>query len=273
MIQVGEHVNIIDLFEVLELIQDTKTTLFLVLELITGGELFERMKQTLNYNPTKMINTTSYHCNYSNHSSPNYNKNNSNIGSPIVLGCTSQYSIDQDSSMSPLISNHFNTYKSEKFARRYFNQLLSGIHYCHQKGVVHRDLKPENLLLSDLSENAILKIADFGLSAVVFASESLSFNPMMNIEDPTVISTPSLTIPSSSQSMYCHNISSENNIPASPTLSRNGNNPQLFRNHHTNNSNPISVKFQNPSSTSIPGSTRNNIHSTASMNDARTGIS
>jgi serine/threonine protein kinase len=38
-------------------------------------------------------------------------------------------------------------------------------------GVVHRDLKPENLLLSDPTDTAILKIADFGLSAVVFATE------------------------------------------------------------------------------------------------------
>jgi serine/threonine protein kinase len=44
MIQIGEHQNIIDLIEVLELIQDTRTTLFLVLELITGGELFDKMK-------------------------------------------------------------------------------------------------------------------------------------------------------------------------------------------------------------------------------------
>jgi serine/threonine protein kinase len=40
-------------------------------------------------------------------------------------------------------------------------------------GVVHRDLKPENLLLSDPSDTAILKIADFGLSAVVFAREGV----------------------------------------------------------------------------------------------------
>jgi len=40
--------------------------------------------------------------------------------------------------------------------------------------VVHRDLKPENLLLSDPSDSAILKIADFGLSAVVFATECVS---------------------------------------------------------------------------------------------------
>ena len=44
MMQLGEHQNIIKLYEVLELIQDSKTTLFLVLELVTGGEMFERMK-------------------------------------------------------------------------------------------------------------------------------------------------------------------------------------------------------------------------------------
>ena len=47
---------------------------------------------------------------------------------------------------------------------------------CFTIGVVHRDLKPENLLLSDPSESAILKIADFGLSAVVFASEGSDHN-------------------------------------------------------------------------------------------------
>ena len=52
---------------------------------------------------------------------------------------------------------------------------LSSFLPCQHRflGVVHRDLKPENLLLSDPSESAILKIADFGLSAVVFASEGV----------------------------------------------------------------------------------------------------
>jgi serine/threonine protein kinase len=50
MVQIGEHPNIIDLLEVLELIQDSKTTLFLVLELINGGELFDRMKAELHTN-------------------------------------------------------------------------------------------------------------------------------------------------------------------------------------------------------------------------------
>ncbi|XP_050214721.1 CBL-interacting serine/threonine-protein kinase 8 isoform X2 [Mercurialis annua] len=51
---------------------------------------------------------------------------------------------------------------SEAEARRYFQQLIDGVDYCHSKGVYHRDLKPENLLL-DSQEN--LKISDFGLSA------------------------------------------------------------------------------------------------------------
>lgn len=74
MARIGEHPNIIELLEVLELIQDTKTTLFLVLELVNGGELFDRMK----------------------------------------AGCVAG--------------------NTETFARRYFNQLMSGIEYCHKKG-------------------------------------------------------------------------------------------------------------------------------------------
>ncbi|KAI9520469.1 Calcium/calmodulin-dependent protein kinase type IV [Dissostichus eleginoides] len=39
--------------------------------------------------------------------------------------------------------------------------------YLHENGVVHRDLKPENLLYADLSLDAPLKIADFGLSKII----------------------------------------------------------------------------------------------------------
>ncbi len=110
MYLVGNHPNIIELKGVMELVQDSKSTLFLVLELINGGELFERM-----------------------------------------------HSVREE--------------ERDVFARKYFTQLLSGIAYCHSRGVVHRDLKPENLLLSNPSEGAILKIADFGLSTVVFTQE------------------------------------------------------------------------------------------------------
>ncbi|KAK3015330.1 hypothetical protein RJ639_007273 [Escallonia herrerae] len=52
---------------------------------------------------------------------------------------------------------------SEDLSRRYFQQLVSAVGYCHSRGVFHRDLKPENLLLD---ENWDLKVTDFGLSAV-----------------------------------------------------------------------------------------------------------
>jgi 5'-AMP-activated protein kinase catalytic alpha subunit len=51
----------------------------------------------------------------------------------------------------------------EEVARRYFQQLISAVSFCHARGVFHRDLKPENLLLD---ENGNLKVSDFGLSAV-----------------------------------------------------------------------------------------------------------
>ncbi|XP_002522224.2 CBL-interacting serine/threonine-protein kinase 12 [Ricinus communis] len=51
----------------------------------------------------------------------------------------------------------------EEVARKYFQQLISAVAFCHARGVFHRDLKPENLLLD---ENGDLKVSDFGLSAV-----------------------------------------------------------------------------------------------------------
>ena len=51
----------------------------------------------------------------------------------------------------------------EDAARKYFQQLIGAVDFCHSRGVYHRDIKPENLLLD---ENGNLKISDFGLSAL-----------------------------------------------------------------------------------------------------------
>jgi serine/threonine protein kinase len=49
----------------------------------------------------------------------------------------------------------------ENTGRKYFQQLINAIYYCHQQGIAHRDLKPENLLLDGQDR---LKVSDFGLS-------------------------------------------------------------------------------------------------------------
>ncbi|CAM9467517.1 unnamed protein product [Chrysoparadoxa australica] len=103
MAHLGGHPNVVNLSEVLELVQDSKSCLFVVMELATGGELFDRLKMGYGTN--------------------------------------------------------------EKVTKKYMRQMLSGVQYCHSRGVCHRDLKPENLLLSSSDEEAQLKIADFGLSA------------------------------------------------------------------------------------------------------------
>ncbi|KAF5959814.1 hypothetical protein HYC85_001023 [Camellia sinensis] len=50
----------------------------------------------------------------------------------------------------------------EDEARRYSQQLINAVDYCHSRGMYHRDLKPENLLLDSFG---VLKVSDFGLSA------------------------------------------------------------------------------------------------------------
>ncbi|XP_009397401.2 CBL-interacting protein kinase 23-like isoform X1 [Musa acuminata AAA Group] len=91
------HPNVVRMYEVMA----SKTKIYMVLEFITGGELFDRIAR--------------------------------------------------------------NGKLKEDEARKYFQQLIDAVDYCHSRGVFHRDLKPENLLLDS---NGVLKISDFGLSAL-----------------------------------------------------------------------------------------------------------
>lgn len=125
MSKVGGHVNVLQLMKVLELVQDSKSTLFLVLELANSGELFDRIR--------------------------------------VDEGC------------------------DEQTACAYFRQVLSGVAYCHARGVCHRDLKPENLLLADQDSGvSVVKIADFGLSALTsgISSDGCSSGKVYADRDP-----------------------------------------------------------------------------------------
>jgi len=113
------HPHIIKLYQVIS----TPSDIFMVMEYVSGGELFD------------------YIC-----------KNGRKSDVPGVVRTGSMKELD------------------EKESRRLFQQILSGVDYCHRHMVVHRDLKPENVLL-DAHMNA--KIADFGLSNMMSDGEFL----------------------------------------------------------------------------------------------------
>lgn len=91
------HPNVIRMYEVMA----SKTKIYIVLEFVTGGELFDKI--------------------------------------------ATKGRLKEDE------------------GRKYFQQLINAVDYCHSRGVFHRDLKPENLLLD---ANGMLKVSDFGLSAL-----------------------------------------------------------------------------------------------------------
>jgi serine/threonine protein kinase len=57
-------------------------------------------------------------------------------------------------------------YYNEKEARDLAFIMLSAIKYIHDRNIVHRDLKPENLLLKSQSDDADIKLADFGFAII-----------------------------------------------------------------------------------------------------------
>nr|VDD37454.1 unnamed protein product [Brassica oleracea] len=83
---------------------------------------------------------------------------------------------------------------SEDEARFFFQQLISGVSYCHAMQICHRDLKLENTLL-DGSPAPRLKICDFGYSKVYdecclllpFSSSVLHSQPKSTVGTPAYI--------------------------------------------------------------------------------------
>ena len=59
---------------------------------------------------------------------------------------------------------------TEKYAKFVFQQIMEGIAYLHQTGIVHRDIKLDNILLDG---HGNIKIGDFGVSKKCVAHEVL----------------------------------------------------------------------------------------------------
>lgn len=67
--------------------------------------------------------------------------------------------------------------------RRFFQQLVDAVAYCHKEGVVHRDLRMEHLLLDGSIYSPLLKLTGFGYSK----SEILDSQPKSNVGTPAYV--------------------------------------------------------------------------------------
>jgi len=60
---------------------------------------------------------------------------------------------------------------TEQRACQIIHKLSTAIYYLHSYGIAHRDLKPENILMTDNSEDADIRLLDFGLSKIIGPNE------------------------------------------------------------------------------------------------------
>ena len=52
------------------------------------------------------------------------------------------------------------------------HKLCTAIYYIHSYGIAHRDLKPENVLMTDSTDEADIRLLDFGLSKIIGPNET-----------------------------------------------------------------------------------------------------
>ncbi|BBH05731.1 SNF1-related protein kinase 2.7 [Prunus dulcis] len=85
---------------------------------------------------------------------------------------------------------------SEDEARYFFQQLISGVSYCHSMQICHRDLKLENTLL-DGSSAPRLKICDFGYSKAINYFIYNTFRPssVLHSQPKSTVGTPAYIAP------------------------------------------------------------------------------
>lgn len=60
---------------------------------------------------------------------------------------------------------------SEKRVADIIHKILLAVYFIHSFGIVHRDIKLNNILLSDNSDQADVRLLDFGLSTILGPGE------------------------------------------------------------------------------------------------------
>ena len=60
----------------------------------------------------------------------------------------------------------------ENRAAQLVHKLSTAVFYLHSYGIAHRDLKPENILMTDSTDEADMRLLDFGLSKIIGPNET-----------------------------------------------------------------------------------------------------
>ena len=77
-------------------------------------------------------------------------------------------------SMHNYLKKQKNHYLTETHVKKLVIQVALGIQEIHSHNIVHRDIKLENLLMTDFSEDAQVRIADFGSAFRLNSREDFS---------------------------------------------------------------------------------------------------